>query len=147
MKKALVLMLVALMLVACGPNPAEFWNSELHPLVVEFANQIELSSNTPREALSPVISQMVSINTRIEVLSESDAVPDCAVAGLAQILVATASVIDAAEDWVSVDSSWSEGEWEEHDRTADTAWLSADELLATALVTTMEDCRLTSLAD
>jgi len=143
MKKALVLMLVALMLVACGPKPSEFWDSELHPLVIEFMNQDELAAQTPRGDLSPVISQMVSTSTRIEVLSESDAVPDCAVEGLALILRGTTGVIEGAEDFATIDFDLTDAQQGTHDSDASFVWQRAEGWVATGTATIIEDCHLT----
>ena len=133
---------LALLLVACGPKPSEFWDSQLHPLTIEFMNQNQLATSTPRGDLGPVISQMVAARTKIEVLAGSDDVPKCAMAGMTALVSSSQAVVNAAQDWVSIEYGWTDSQYTEHDDRVGRTWSQAEGYFRDAVQQVQADCKL-----
>ncbi len=139
--RSFILVLVFL-LSACGPKPSDFYNGKLLPFVIEFQGQEKLANQTPREAMTPVISQMVATNTKIQILSIGKDVPKCAKNGLSDLILGTSAIISAAQEYSTIDNKATDAEIQAHDQMVNTQWDQGTQMMNDGIARIKTDCKL-----
>jgi hypothetical protein len=108
--------------------------------LVEFERQDQIAASAPRGDIPEIISQMIAIRTQLEGLLSSGSTPYCAINGLSALLDSTSSIISSAEDWATIQSTWSAQQLAGHEQRVIREWTSAYEAFHSAQETIKADC-------
>jgi hypothetical protein len=122
------------------PDPAVWYNTNLYPLLVGFNGQVENASSTPRGRLNVVITELVTINTKIKLAMAS--APTCASIGSTTMLTGLDKIITGFQDFTTVVWGASESEQDAIDNAAISKVVSGKSLYNLGLNRLRSDCTI-----